>query len=619
MGAGLTRTIGVDANGNPLVRQYHTDAQGSVLAITDERGNPVTGYQIDAWGNVLSGGSPGNAFDYLGGLGYWSDPDLGLHYVRARWLNPQTGSWLSVDPHLDEFAYQYANNMPTTGSDPSGKDAELEKALQVFGSKYPKTLTPHQVRLILKDAFSKEGLGKDRRLTLQGLAVLEGIYFAETNSRSAQSGTSAPSAANTTQGGGRNNTTRKQKPPAGSKPSGPNARNHAPIDSMADFIRGMQVDEKANIMRRQAEYTRYQDARRAAVKANFATYMDAFRAEMLGPGVSRAQARSSGTDAPYRANQARKNAAARRDNAAREALSLFEQYGQLDVWPAGKREQYNRDEDIVHRFDGTSDRYGLLSQVPGFDSWLDDQTGIGGGVVRVAAELIANLPLIVGTAVLGEAIGAPLALAKGFQIVGGMGVIGQASDTDAWTADPLGHGTELILNSLMVFGPMMGGKRNSSDGMLRSLTQQSARGGNQASAAELYDIQKLYYMEDKALQHFDVGYAERSPGNRETIGRILQAKGIEAAYTMSGQPGEPGYFEFGPQPTRTGVAEEFGHMGQHRRAGFVRPAELQHIRWEIEMQQRIIRLIKSKGWSHAELELYERNLQYWESRLREHG
>ena len=69
---------------------------------------------------MLSGGAPGNAFDFLGGLGYWSDPDLGLHYVRARWLNPQFGSWMSVDPHLDEFAYQYANNMPTTTEDPSG-------------------------------------------------------------------------------------------------------------------------------------------------------------------------------------------------------------------------------------------------------------------------------------------------------------------------------------------------------------------------------------------------------------------------------------------------------------------------------------------------------------------
>src|SRR5580700_5383927 len=98
------------------------DGQGAVLAVTDVNGNVVTNYQIDAWGNVLSGGAPGNAFDYLGGLGYWSDPDLGMHYVRARWMNPQTGSWLSVDPHLDEFAYQYANNMPTTSSDPSGKD-----------------------------------------------------------------------------------------------------------------------------------------------------------------------------------------------------------------------------------------------------------------------------------------------------------------------------------------------------------------------------------------------------------------------------------------------------------------------------------------------------------------
>jgi len=65
----LTRSVGVDANGNPVVRQYHLDGQGSVLAITDGLGNVVTGYTIDAWGNVLGGSSPGNAFDFLGGLG----------------------------------------------------------------------------------------------------------------------------------------------------------------------------------------------------------------------------------------------------------------------------------------------------------------------------------------------------------------------------------------------------------------------------------------------------------------------------------------------------------------------------------------------------------------------
>ena len=101
MGAGLTRSVGVDANGNPVVRQYQmfpfgeesgavacpgansdrglrrpgADGQGSVLAITDGLGNVVTGYTIDAWGNVLGGSSPGNAFDFLGGLG--------LCYIRS--------------------------------------------------------------------------------------------------------------------------------------------------------------------------------------------------------------------------------------------------------------------------------------------------------------------------------------------------------------------------------------------------------------------------------------------------------------------------------------------------------------------------------------------------------
>ncbi len=62
---------------------------------------------------------------YLAGLGYWYDPDLGLEYVRARWLNNETGNWLSVDPVEGEPRYEYVGGQPTVYVDPSGSQLQL--------------------------------------------------------------------------------------------------------------------------------------------------------------------------------------------------------------------------------------------------------------------------------------------------------------------------------------------------------------------------------------------------------------------------------------------------------------------------------------------------------------
>ena len=45
-------------------------------------------------------------------------------YVQARWLEPQTGTWLSVDPLVGEPNYSYAYNAPTAYMDPSGMQAQ---------------------------------------------------------------------------------------------------------------------------------------------------------------------------------------------------------------------------------------------------------------------------------------------------------------------------------------------------------------------------------------------------------------------------------------------------------------------------------------------------------------
>ena len=124
MGPNLVRAVGADTDGSPLDRQFHLDHQGSVQALTSGSSSLEQDYQMDAWGNELTSSASTNRSVYLGGLGYWQEPSLGLNYVRARWMDPITGRWLSVDSVPTEPRYLYAGNSPTLRVDPSGRNFE---------------------------------------------------------------------------------------------------------------------------------------------------------------------------------------------------------------------------------------------------------------------------------------------------------------------------------------------------------------------------------------------------------------------------------------------------------------------------------------------------------------
>jgi RHS repeat-associated protein len=62
-------------------------------------------------------------FQYMGAVGYYTDPSTGLIYVKARWYDPLTGIWLSEDPIGFDGgvnAYEYVGNKPVGTVDPSG-------------------------------------------------------------------------------------------------------------------------------------------------------------------------------------------------------------------------------------------------------------------------------------------------------------------------------------------------------------------------------------------------------------------------------------------------------------------------------------------------------------------
>jgi RHS repeat-associated protein len=55
--------------------------------------------------------------------GPYADPNTSLIYMRARWYDPSTGQFLSVDPDVakTQQPYSYANDNPIDNTDPTGR------------------------------------------------------------------------------------------------------------------------------------------------------------------------------------------------------------------------------------------------------------------------------------------------------------------------------------------------------------------------------------------------------------------------------------------------------------------------------------------------------------------
>jgi RHS repeat-associated protein len=112
-------------------RYYAFDGHGSVRELTDASGAVTDSYTYDAFGVLVhrSGTTP-NAYLYCGEQ---FDADLGLYFLRARYLNPDSGRFWSMDSYeglLDEpqslHRCVYAAANPVSAHDPSGRMTLVE-------------------------------------------------------------------------------------------------------------------------------------------------------------------------------------------------------------------------------------------------------------------------------------------------------------------------------------------------------------------------------------------------------------------------------------------------------------------------------------------------------------
>jgi RHS repeat-associated protein len=115
---------------------YVYDGHGSVRALTDQSGAVTDTYDYDAFGTLLH--STGTTYNNFLFAGEQFDPDLGLYYNRARYLNTSTGRFWTMDTDEGDddeptslHKYLYSEADPVDNIDPSGNQIDAIGALGV--------------------------------------------------------------------------------------------------------------------------------------------------------------------------------------------------------------------------------------------------------------------------------------------------------------------------------------------------------------------------------------------------------------------------------------------------------------------------------------------------------
>jgi RHS repeat-associated protein len=101
-----------------VVTYLHTDQLGSVRMITSATGASVGTANFTAYGTGTTTGTT-SPFGYAG---QYTDTESGLQWMRARYYDPTTAQFLTVDPLAAATGtrYSYASGNPITMADPTG-------------------------------------------------------------------------------------------------------------------------------------------------------------------------------------------------------------------------------------------------------------------------------------------------------------------------------------------------------------------------------------------------------------------------------------------------------------------------------------------------------------------
>jgi RHS repeat-associated protein len=104
------------------VLYYSADQLGSTRLLTKASGAVAASFTYDPYGTLAK--HTGTAKTAFGFAGQYTDWESGLVYLRARYYDPSTAQFLTVDPANDLTGqpYEYATANPVNATDPAGMD-----------------------------------------------------------------------------------------------------------------------------------------------------------------------------------------------------------------------------------------------------------------------------------------------------------------------------------------------------------------------------------------------------------------------------------------------------------------------------------------------------------------
>jgi RHS repeat-associated protein len=104
---------------------YHHDQLGSTRLLTNTTGTNLETISYTPYGTpTTTSGTPTTNLLYAS---QYTDPTSGLNYMRARWYDPTTAQFMSVDPAVavTGATYSYAGDNPADFADPTGQNTCL--------------------------------------------------------------------------------------------------------------------------------------------------------------------------------------------------------------------------------------------------------------------------------------------------------------------------------------------------------------------------------------------------------------------------------------------------------------------------------------------------------------
>lgn len=126
--------------GAQVITYLHTDPLGSVVAESDSDGNITRRVAYEPYGAVVGG----VAQDGPGFTGHVADATTGLSYMQQRYMDPELGVFLSVDPVSPDAVfganfnrYWYANGNPYRFVDPDGRQSSEKHDWRSIAGKSP--------------------------------------------------------------------------------------------------------------------------------------------------------------------------------------------------------------------------------------------------------------------------------------------------------------------------------------------------------------------------------------------------------------------------------------------------------------------------------------------------